>query len=229
MNNNMLEVKEQKFLKVISKIVAILASIGKICIYIGIVSLIICMLLIPKFMKNLKAYDNKIEISYSQEKITLTKESSDIVRVYVNDKKEDKIKDINGFDDLYKIVSKHSNKTLIGYSEAFILIIILYMYLISLVLKYLSKLFKNISNNETPFIIENVTYLRKMGLYMLLIAILPSLISLVFYLFTKYHLGIDLNISNIIEALIVLAMSLIFKYGCALQSNSKKVMYDIKE
>ena len=229
MNNDVLNDKEQSFLKGISKVISILASIGKFLLYFAIVSLVICMLVIPKFMRNLKAYDDKIVLSYSEEKVTLVKEDDSLVKVYVNDKEQSKIKDVKGFDDLYKLINKHSNKTLIGYSEALILIVILYIYLISLALKHLSKLFKNINKEETPFIEDNVVHLRKMGLYMAAMVIIPPIVSVIFHACTDLKFNFSLDISSAVEALFVIALSYIFKYGCSLQKGSKKTIYNIKE
>ena len=223
-----LEVKEQSYLKGISRFIAVISVVGKFLLYFAIVVLIMCMLLIPSLMKDLKAYDNKIELTYSEEKVSLVKNDEDVV-VYVNDKKQSSINDVSGFDNLYKVISKHSNRTLIGYSEAFILVAILYLFIVSLILNHLSKLFKNISKEDTPFTLDNVNHLRKMGLYMVSIIIIPFITSLLFSIFTDYKLHINLNFAKIVETLIVIALYYIFKYGLNLQNDSKKKIYDDKE
>ena len=87
MAKSSLEVNEQKFLKGISRFISIVATIGRFLLYFAIFAVVVCMLLAPKFLKDIKAYDNKIELSYNKDKISLVKESDDEVRVYVNDKK----------------------------------------------------------------------------------------------------------------------------------------------
>lgn len=226
MAKSSLEVNEQKFLKGISRFISIVATIGRFLLYFAIFAVVVCMLLAPKFLKDIKAYDNKIELSYNKDKISLVKESDDEVRVYVNDKKQSTIKDMEDYDKLYKVVKNHSSKTLTNYSEAVLLIAILYIFIVSMILTHLSKLFKNISKEETPFIMDNVIHLRKMSLYMIVTLVLPIIISLVFALCTGYKLHITLNISGIVEALFVMAMSIIFRYGCVLQNKSTNTIYD---
>lgn len=130
------------------------------------------------------------------------------------------------FNNLKKVLDKHSNKTLIGYFEAIALIIILYMYLISLVLKHLERLFKNINKGQTPFTLDNVKHMEKMGLFMIAAIVLPSLTSLIFYIVTDYNFNISLNFVDIVEILFVFAMSFVFRYGYILQEDSKKTIYD---
>lgn len=229
MAKGILDKKEQSKLKGLSKVIAILASIGKFFLYLGIVSIAVCMLIIPNFMKNLKTYDNTIELTYSKETIKMVKESSTLVKVYVNDKEQSKFTETKGFDELKKMLNKHSNKTLIGYSEALLLIVILYMYLITLVLKHLGTLFKNINKGQTPFTLDNVQHMQKMGLYMIAAIILPPLASLIFYICTDYDLNMSLNLVDVVEILFVYAMSFVFRYGYNLQEGSKKTIYDDEE
>ena len=226
MAKGFLDKNEQTKLKGLSKVISILAIIGKFFLYFGIVSIILCMIIAPTFIKRIKTYDDKIELTYSQETLSIVKDSSSTVRIYVNDKEQSKIMDEKEFNDLKKVLDKHSNKTLIGYFEAIALIIILYMYLISLVLKHLERLFKNINKGQTPFTLDNVKHMEKMGLFMIAAIVLPSLTSLIFYIVTDYNFNISLNFVDIVEILFVFAMSFVFRYGYILQEDSKKTIYD---
>jgi len=55
-----LNAEEQKKMKGLSKAIAILAKIGKICVTIGIPLVILSMIIIPFFMQNIKLEDNTI-------------------------------------------------------------------------------------------------------------------------------------------------------------------------
>lgn len=221
--------KEQSKLKTLSKIIAVIAKIGRIFIYIGIISLLVCMIVVPSALKHVKAYDNKIEFKYDKDTVLLVKDETDKVKVIVNDKKSDTIKDVKGFDKLYSAISNHSNKVLIGYSEAFLLLIILYMYLISLVLKHLEKLFKNISRGDTPFTLDNVDHMRRMAIYMIVAIVVPPIVSLLFSIFTDLDVNISFDLIDVVQILFIYAMSFVFRYGYKLQEDSKKTIYDDEE
>ena len=85
------------------------------------------------------------------------------------------------------------------------------MYLIILVLKHLGTLFKNINKGQTPFTLDNVQHMQKMGLYMIAAIILPPLASLIFYICTDYDLNMSLNLVDVVEILFVYAMSFVFR------------------
>ena len=218
--------EEQSKLKGLSKVISFLANLGRICIFIGIGAIILCMLIMPTIIKHVKTYDNTIELKYSEETLKIVRESDEQVRVYINDKKEDKITDVEGFDKLYKVLDKHSNKTIIGYFEAIFLLIILYMYLANLVLKHLSKLFKNIKNGDTPFTLDNVDHMKKMGIYMIAAIVLPPLFSIIFNACTDLEFNLSFDLIDIVQILFVFAMAFVFRYGYNLQEDSKKTIYD---
>lgn len=224
-----LEINEQKGLKGLSKVISFISNLSRVFIYIGIVSLILCMLLVPTFMKHVKTTDNEIIFSYSKEKVSLVKNESNQVKLVVNDKEEEKIDDAVVFNKIKKVLDKHSTNTLIGYIDAIILLLILYMYLITLVLKHLGRLFKNISNDKTPFTLDNIDHMKKMGIYMIIAILLPTISSILFNIFTDIDLRLRFDLIDIVQILFILAMRIIFKYGFILQESSKKTIYDEEE
>lgn len=226
MSKVVLNKKEQNMLKGLSRVISFFAVVGRIFMYIAIVAFIFCMLISPKIIKHVKTYDNTIELKIGDEKMTMIKETNSKVVVYHNDKKESKMENVTSFDNLKKMFDTHSHSTIIGYSEAFFLLMMVYLYIISLILKHLGKLFNNVSAGETPFTLENVEHMKKMGIYMITAIIMPSVISIIFKLFTDVDLDLSLNIIDIVQILFIMSMTLIFKYGYILQDGSKKTIYD---
>lgn len=224
-----IETKDQNKLKIISKVLNVLSNIGRVFIFIGMFSLIICMIMVPTFIKHTKAYDDKIVFKYSGEKLSIVKEDSEKISFYINDKKESKSDDIYFFNYVRDVLLNHSNNELIGIAEAVILLVILYLYLISLILKHLSGLFKNINNEDTPFTLDNISHLNKMSIYMVFAFVLPIISSNLFALFTDLSFNFRFSIIDVIQILFVISISIIFKYGYELQSNSKKKIYDDNE
>ena len=226
MSKVVLNKKEQNILKGLSRVISFFAMIGRVFIYIAIVAFIFCMLISPKIIKHVKTYDNTIELKIGDEKMTMVKETNSKVVVYHNDKKESKMENVTSFDNLKKMFDKHSNNTIIGYSEAFLLLMILYLYIISLILKHLGKLFTNINGGETPFTLDNVEHMKKMGIFMIAAIIMPAVISIIFKLFTDVDLDLSLSLIDVVQILFIMSMTLIFKYGYSLQDGSKKTIYD---
>lgn len=229
MSKSKLDKEEQSRLKGISKALIIISKIARIGLYIGIVSLLLVMVIIPKAMNHVKVNENSIIFKVEEESLTLTKESSNKVTVYVNDKEEASINNVEVYNKVKKVFDNHSTAALIGYSEAYMLCTILYLYLIILSLKHFEKLFKNIRKGETPFTLDNVEHMRKMGFYMIGAIVLPIIISILYYFFTDLDINPQIRFTNIIEILFVFAMSSIFKYGYNLQADSKKTIYDDEE
>ena len=74
-----------------------------------------------------------------------------------------------------KTALQNNNKTkLIVLSETALAFTIINLVLVSIVLLYLERLFKNISSGDTPFTMDNVRYIKKMAYLMIAVIVLPS-------------------------------------------------------
>ena len=96
-----------------------------------------------------------------------------------------------------------------------------------IILKYVENLFNNIKNNKTPFIVENVNFIKKIAYLMIALIIINPISGI---LFGKI-LGISessngFELMSIIEILIIFSMSYIFEYGYEIQKDSKGIMYN---
>ena len=222
-----LDNNSQSKLKALSKIIEVIAKIGRIAIYICIPFIIFAAIITPVVINHTELKDDEIVFKYKDDKVTI-KVEDDKVEVYHNDKKVDGEKDgdVAAFNSVKKVLDKYSNKQLIGYVEAGFILMLTYLILIILILKHLGKLFKNIRVGDTPFTLDNVEHMRKMSIYMISLIILPIITSILYQLVANIDLSISFSLVSVIEMLFVMAMSYIFKYGYELQSDSKKKMYD---
>lgn len=222
-----LDNNSQSKLKALSKIIEVIAKIGRIAIYICIPFIIFAAIITPVVINHTELKDDEIVFKYKDDKVTI-KVEDDKVEVYHNDKKVDGEKDgdVVAFNSVKKVLDKYSNKQLIGYVEAGFILMLTYLILIILILKHLGKLFKNIRVGDTPFTLDNVEHMRKMSIYMISLIILPIITSILYQLVADIDLNISFSLVSVIEMLFVMAMSYIFKYGYELQSDSKKKMYD---
>lgn len=107
---------------------------------------------------------------------------------------------------------------------------ILAMYAINRLFFSIQKLFKNIHDNETPFNMENVRYIRNIALFTLLYILSQDVLGGIASGIYSLDFNIEIELTNYILVLIIFAISYIFKYGYQIQLDSKGTMYgDINE
>lgn len=94
--------------------------------------------------------------------------------------------------------------------------------------KYLSKLFKNVHDENTPFSMDNVLCIRKLALYSFLFVLVPDITGSIAGLIFDLDLSIEINLFAYLFSLILLVLAYIFKYGYEIQLDSKGVMYSEK-
>ena len=92
-------------------------------------------------------------------------------------------------------------------------------------LSMLEKLFININDGDTPFILENVRYIKQMAFLMIASIILPNISGTLFELILKSDLDVGLELFDVVEILFLFGISYIFEYGYELQQDTKAKMY----
>ena len=223
--------KEEKQNKVkgLSKAISIIAIIGRIICYVGLFFIAIAMILAPIAIKNTNVKDNKIVFTGpSDSSITLEenedKEGSVLIikhngATIVEEKNQYSIM-------IIKTALQNNNKTkLIVLSETALAFTIINLVLVSIVLLYLERLFKNISSGDTPFTMDNVRYIKKMAYLMIAVIVLPSGGGLLAQFITGMDLDLDFEMFNVIEILFLFSLAYIFEYGYLIQLDSKGKMY----
>ena len=223
--------KEEKQNKVkgLSKAISIIAIIGRIICYVGLFFIAIAMILAPIAIKNTNVKDNKIVFTGpSDSSITLEenedKEGSVLIikhngATIVEEKNQYSIM-------IIKTALQNNNKTkLIVLSETALAFAIINLVLVSIVLLYLERLFKNISSGDTPFTMDNVRYIKKMAYLMIAFIVLPSGGGLLAQFITGMDLDLDFEMFNVIEILFLFSLAYIFEYGYLIQLDSKGKMY----
>ena len=220
----MIEKDKQRKLKMLSKIIYILAKIGKILTYIAIPFIVLGMVVIPILM-------NKIDIKY--DRITLKDKGNIISIVEKNDKlvinvKDAKVAEVTGVKDISKIkdfFNNNSKGTIIAAGETALAFALISIVLAILLLRRVEKLFKNINKNDTPFTYDNVEHIRRIAFLMIISIILPAVATAVIELILKVDLNIHFGTYNLIEILSLYVLVYIFEYGCKLQKDSKSKIY----
>jgi len=213
----------QKRVKVISNILFMIGRISKIVlrVLVGVVAVI--MIVFPILISSIDVKDGKI--TAANEYVEVTELKNGDTRITTS-KNESVVTDIEK-DDVEKIetaLSIHSKATFIVLLESGFGMFLVYLLLLSMVMNYLDKLFSNINKGDTPFTIENVSYIKKMSYFMIGCIIASGFGSSLLGLSIGEE--ISFNTFGIAEILFLYALSYIFEYGYHIQKDSKGVMYD---
>lgn len=220
-----LKEKEQKKVKVLSKVLYILALIGKIATRIAAGIVIVIAVLIPVFASDIKYKNNEIRFkNISKDIIRFEEKDKDII-ILVNDKK---IKDPADQKTLQMVKDVLDNNSITKVTTivtiGFVLLGV-YLFIIAIILSHIEKLFKNINEGQTPFTLENVKHIKKAAYYMIAAIVFSAFGSGIFALISEAG-EVEFDSFDLIEILFLFAMAYIFEYGVEIQKDSKGIMYD---
>ena len=220
--------ESKKTLKVLSKILEVITIIGKVCSIIAIPCIALVMVCVPYFVNNINVDNKKIEFKVFDQNVILMEEGKNNTNLKVKVDNElvsttEEGQIINTINEALKNTSKNTVTICAEITLTFLVATIIFSII---VMNYAIKLFKNIGNKETPFIEENVSYLRKMAKFMIVAAVLEILSNIIVQAISGYDIGSIFNTYSVLEILVLFILSYIFEYGCELQKNSKKKIYD---
>lgn len=215
--------EKQKKVKVLSKIIEIVAKIGSICCIVGISLIVLIAIIMPRLINNITVVDNKINIDGEVIKVI----EDEALVLQIKDARILAISNSNTITIVKDVIIKNiDNKALlIGYVEIGLISLIVSLYLTILLFNHLEKLFKNINSGDTPFTLENVEHIKKMANLMIFLIIFPNLGGVMFELVLQRDLNVDFEMFSILEILIIFTVSYIFEYGYEIQLDSKGKMY----
>jgi transcriptional regulator with XRE-family HTH domain len=220
------KLKEEKLkkVKILSKIISVLAKIGRICLMIVIPFIVLAMIVVPIVLSKVDVKDNKITFDGINDVVKIV-EKNDKIEVTINDKTIADEEDKDAIVEIKKFLDKHSDTEIIVYTEVGCTFLIAYIIITIIMLKHLELLFKNINNGDTPFTLENVKYIKHIAYLMIVSIIFPGIIGGI----VNGLMGVDLDLSlsghNLVEILIIFVMAYIFEYGYEIQLDSKGKMY----
>lgn len=220
-----LKEKEQKKVKVLSKVLYILALIGKIATRIAAGIVLVIAVLIPVFASDIKYKNNEIRFkNISKEVIRFEEKDKDII-ILVNDKKIKDPADQKTLQMVKDVLDNNSiTKVTVIVTTGFVLLGI-YLFVIGIILSHIEKLFKNINEGQTPFTLENVKHIKKAAYYMIAAIVFSAFGSGIFALISEAG-EVEFDSFDLIEILFLFAMAYIFEYGVEIQKDSKGIMYD---
>lgn len=214
--------EKQKKMKGISKTIYIIARISKIILLVSAVLLALTMVTIPIVASGIEITDNEFKFygeTYAYEInnkiITLTNtENGTSTDLYVDT-------DSN----LQNYFTSHTLTYYIVAAEFIGVCLLAFIALVFYILKYIEKLFVNIHNEDTPFTMENVKYIRKIAILLIIAILAPTIIGMIFQAIVKIDMNIGIELMDFVLVLIIFSLSYIFEYGYEIQLDSKGRMY----
>lgn len=215
--------EQQSKMKVLSRVITIIARIGKILCLVAVPFVVIAMIISGLVISKVKVEQN--EIVFENDSLVAIAETPDQLTLKFHDFV---IADVTDQDEITKpkdFLRDHSKFLIIIYIETGLAFLILSLVLVSILLRALENLFENIYHGDTPFTLENVKYIKKMAYLLIIVTLLPNLMGVVFELILKMDLDIGFELFSLVEILFLFSIAYIFQYGYEIQLDSKGKMY----
>jgi len=213
--------KKQKEVKTLSNVISLIGKIGAIVLKVAIPFIILAMILVPYVINNVEIKNN--EIGFKTENIKIIDENKiEIHDIIVGEF------DIDDEDyDVIEMFNNNSNTKIIVYIEAGLVFLLVDIIIMIFILNYVEKLFNNIKNNNTPFTMDNVHFIKKISYLMIALIIITPISGVIFNLLLGLSDGNSpFELMSILEILIIFSMAYIFEYGYEMQKDSKARMYN---
>ena len=220
-----LEKEKQSKVKVLSKILYIVAKIGKILSYIAIPFMILAMVIVPILLDNIEFKGNKLKVKNTTQTVSLI-EKNDKLIIDVNGSKVVEITNLDDVDKVKGVFNDNLKTSILVYSEITLVFELVLIILVILMLRHVEKLFKNINKESTPFTMDNVNHIKKIAIIAIVSIILPIILDIIINVILKGNFNINITSTSLFEILCLFILSYIFEYGYKLQQNSKLTMYD---
>ena len=212
--------KKQNQVKTLSNIISLIGSIGKIVLMVAIPFVIIVMLLVPYIISNVEVKGNDLSLKTENIEIVNNKtlELFGVAIIGVEEELE--------YKQVVEVFTNNSKFAIIGYLEGGFIFLLVDLIIMIFILSYVEKLFNNIKNNNTPFTLDNVNYIKRISYLMIALIIITPVSELLFnMLIDNLENSSGFELMSILEILIIFSMSYIFEYGYEIQKDSKGIMY----
>ena len=212
---------KQNQVKSLSNVISLIGKIGEIVLKVAIPFVIIAMILVPYIINNVEVKESKI--SFKTDNIKQIDDKLVMYDFLIIDLEEDL-----SLEEVVSIFENNSKFEIIGYLEGGLLFLIVDLIIMIIILNHIEKLFNNIKNNNTPFTLDNVNFIKRISYLMIaLIMIEPLSGSLFGLILNVSEASGGIELMSILEILIIFSMSYIFEYGYEIQKDSKGKMYGV--
>lgn len=203
--------------KNLSRVLGILAKIGKILVTICVPILVIAMVFIPSLFNKVDVKNDKIVIN---DKNFILKEKKNKVDILYNDTVLGTVDKVH-MDMFQDFFDRNSKTKLVVCTELFFGVIVIYLIIIRYILKYLENFFYNIYEEDTPFTSDNISLIKKAARTSIIAMVLPIIGFMAIELLLGISINLHIELSNIFMILFLYVLDYIFECGFELQMNGK--------
>lgn len=211
----------QKSYKTITKVVAILAMLGKIMTCIAIPFILVASILFTIIIEKIDYVDNRLY--FDNQEVAIFENDEEGITLKIKDAFEDKdfiIRDNIILKQIQNLLESIPKKNVIS-----VIIFATFFYEISLVIwiyiyRNLEALFNRLNEEETPFTEKNAQDIKNIGKLLIIGMIVFVLGNGIIDLIIHANITIQTGSINIIAILIIYTLYFIFKYGAKLQAKS---------
>lgn len=219
-----LKKEKQKRMKVLSKIIYIVARIGKILTIVSSVIVLITMIGLPIITSNIKIDGNKATVF--NEVLEYQRKDGEIIIIQNGKEKQiTNVNDLKAANEIIDIIENNELTKMTIFTEAAFACLVATLILLYLTFKHLEELFVNIHNGDTPFTIDNVKHIKMMSYLLIGVTLLPSICGVIAEVLMKMDVDIGFGLMDLLYIIILYSLSYIFEYGYEIQLDSKGKMY----
>ena len=185
--------------------------------------------LVHEDFTDIESLDSEIKesvVKFKKEKQIKVKLISKIIYIMANIVNV-KVASITTYGELaYEYINNHSFDEIIFHAEILLVGSLISIVCIAKVFENLYKLFFNIHNGDTPFTLDNINRIKKISFFIIFYIVFSFIYGVMCSILMELNLGAELELTDIVYALIIYSISFIFEYGYELQIDSKGKMYE---
>ena len=212
--------KKQTQVKALSNVIGLIGKIGAIVLKVAIPFILLAMILVPYVVNNVEVKEEKVIFKTDNIKI-IDQNKIQIHDIIIGELDKDILES-----DIVAVFNNNSNLKIISYIEVGLIFLLIDIIVMIIILSYVEKLFNNIKNNDTPFILDNVMFIKKISYLMIALILITPISGMLFNSILKLSEGESVfDLISILEILIIFSMSYIFEYGYEIQKDSKGKIY----
>ena len=224
---NVEEKAYQRKMRGVSKALSIISKIAKVFIIIGGVCVLLALIVIPLIFKNITFEGDQIKIG--NESVLTLKMEEDKMVLKIGDNVVAADATLDDYKEIVKLFNSESKTSIISYIEGSLFIAVVALVLLYLVFNYIDKIFNKIHKEKTPFILDNVMYIRKCAYLYIAFVVAPLVLSGIFEMITGNNMSFNLNLLEVIFVLVLFTISYVFEYGYELENKDNKKVKTVKE
>ena len=219
--NAALTKKEQKYFRIMSRYISVVAKILRVCAMILVPIIVILMIMVPIMFKNIEFNGNIIK--FNNAKFIL---KDDNITLNLGDKNYVLA---DGIEDMDHILEFFYNNTPGKVSAAALLSLFALAVTIVIsiyILQYTERLFNNFYKDKTPFESDNCKYIRNIGRTMICDVVISLIFNIIISLLFKGLSTISINSFSLTLVVGIYVIYFIFIYGTNMQKEIDTSIYD---